>query len=271
MVCAAAFHGGHALKSIGMMAFYSCSRLDTIELPGTLTDIGTAAFNGCGYMKNSENWSADSLLAIGQYVISVSNYRTGDVVVPDGILGLANGAFYNCPLVETATMPGTLRFIGSHCFQDCFALDTVRLLGTVPPTLTDDIFFSIDPCTVAVPCSTLATYQAAPFWSGYPLVEDTCATPPVDPNGIVATDDLREAFTIGPNPANGRATMRFDAEAVADGGIIMLLDIEGRLLQNWHVDGSTIALDMGQYPAGTYILRLVTSHGIGTRRFAVTR
>ena len=88
---------------------------------------------------------------------------------------------------------------------------------------------------------------------------------------IDAVGDLREAFTVGPNPASRRVTLRFDAKAVADGGTIMLLNIEGHLLQNWHVDSSTLDLDIGQYPAGTYLLRLVTPHGIGIRRLAIAR
>lgn len=264
------FGASSALQRIGMMAFYTCSRLDTIELPQTVTEISTAAFINSKYYNDTVNWGVDHILYIGPYVVSVLSSDSGDVVIADGTLGLANGAFYNCPLVERAILPASLRFIGSHCFQDCFALDTVRLLGTTPPTLSDDIFFSIDPCTVAVPCSTLAAYQAAAVWSGYPLVEDPCTTPP-DTTGIIAVSDLRDAFSVRPNPASECVTLRFDPEAVADGGTLLLLDIEGRILQSIRVEGTSHVLDLSHHPAGTYLLRLITPYGTGVCRLAVAR
>jgi hypothetical protein len=264
------FGSASALQRVGMMAFYTCTRLDTIELPQTITEISTAAFNNCGYFNDIDNWGDERILYVGPYVISVLSSDSGDVVIADGTLGLANAAFYNCHLVERATLPASLRFIGSHCFQDCFALDTIRLLGTTPPTINIDIFFSIDPCIVAVPCNALSAYQAAPLWSDYPLVEDTCATPH-DTTGIATISNLDKAFSISPNPASTHATLCFDPIAVADGGTIMLLDIGGRLLQEYRIDRPTLDIDLSHHAAGTYLLRLVTPHGTGVSRLAVVR
>lgn len=274
------FYGGGALQRVGMMAFYSCSRLDTIELPETMVEISTAAFIGCGYYNNMSNWGEDLVLTIGRYVIAVSSSDSGDVVIPEGMQGLANGAFYYCHRVDHVTLPATLRFIGSHCFQDCFALDTVRLLGSTPPTLTDDIFFSIDPCTVVVPCSTLVSYQSANIWNGYPLVEDTCTVIPPDPpdppeppdtTAITCVYGYGTVFGVSPNPASEIVYISIDADFIADGGTLQILDLTGRMLATHELSTASCQLSTANYPSGTYLLRLVTPQGTGFRRLVVAR
>lgn len=161
------------LQNIELMAFQMCTRLDSIQLPSTLTRIAAQAFYGTGYYLNTNNWTADLTLAIGQWLITTANTVAGEVMVNENIVGIANNAFYACRYMTGVTLPSTLRYIGDAAFQMCQTLDTVRLEGTEPPALIDDSFFGIAP-TVVIPCSTMAVYHAAPYWGDMHLIERTC-------------------------------------------------------------------------------------------------
>lgn len=165
------------VTSIGRMAFVFCSSLDSIVLPSTLTVIGTEAFNSTAFQNNNSHWS-DGQLRIGDYLIKVRSSLTGSVMLPDGIRGVANMAFYHCQNIEKVTLPPTLSFIGEQAFNDCTGLDTIVSLAIVPPALGLDVFIDLTGLTAIVPCHTASAYQTA-GWTGISLVED-CNTEGID-------------------------------------------------------------------------------------------
>lgn len=158
------------VTSIGRMAFFNCTSLDSIVLPSTLEVLGTQAFNTTAYLNNDSHWNNDMLI-IGSYLVKTRATVSGELTVPEGILGVGNMAVYNCLQLEHATLPSTLLFIGEHAFSACTALDTVELRGNVPPSLEVNSFLDVPSFIVAVPCSTAAVYQEAPNWSSLTIVE----------------------------------------------------------------------------------------------------
>ena len=177
------------VTSIGRMAFAFCTLLDSIVLPSTLTEIGTMAFTGTAFFSDNSRLTDDGLLFIGSYVIAARSDISEAITVPEGTLGLGNMAFYSCEQMPKTTLPSSLHFIGENAFSDCLVLDTVRLLGTVPPTLASNSFVNVTDFVVAVPCGEGETYQAAPNWSALTIVEmcdtasphDTVTPPPPPP------------------------------------------------------------------------------------------
>ena len=161
------------VEALGRMAFAACAALDTIELPSTLQQIGVSAFSSTAYVSDTTNWDA-SVLYIGQYVIEVRTVVDSMVAVAEGTLGLGNGAFYYCHYLPKVELPSTLRFIGDLAFQDCEMLDTVVMLATVPPTLSDDAFSGVPSVSVLVPCGSASAYRSAQYWSSLNIVEDSC-------------------------------------------------------------------------------------------------
>lgn len=79
--------------------------------------------------------------------------------------------------------------------------------------------------------------------------------------------DLSQAFTISPNPATEIITI--NVEPYALGGRLQLMDLQGRILEERTATESRIVMDINAYPAGTYLLKMLTAGGIGVRRVMV--
>ncbi|MBP5546820.1 MAG: leucine-rich repeat domain-containing protein [Bacteroidales bacterium] len=159
------------VTSVGRMAFAFCSSLDSIVLPSTLNEIGTMAFTGTAYYSNSAHLTPEGLMIVGPYVIASLPSIADTIVVPEGILGLGNMAFYNCEQMPKISLPTTLHFIGENAFSSCLALDTMTLLATVPPTLQSNSFIDMPDFIVAVPCGSGDAYHTAENWSTLSIVE----------------------------------------------------------------------------------------------------
>ncbi len=157
---------------IGRLAFAQCSALASISLPSTLTMLGSYAFTGTAYFGNNDNITDEGLLFIGSYLIASAPSAVGSaVVLPEGTLGVGNMALYTCSTVERITLPATVRFIGEQAFNGCSSLDTIEMLGSVPPTLESNAFTDVGSFTVLVPCQSGDAYRSASNWSTLNIVE----------------------------------------------------------------------------------------------------
>lgn len=76
---------------------------------------------------------------------------------------------------------------------------------------------------------------------------------------IIAEESEEEAFNIQwnyfPNPTTNQVKITVDQELE---GIVEVMDMQGRILQQLNVDQWPFSLNLAQYPAGTYVLRLHT-------------
>lgn len=82
----------YPVTSLGTSAFESCTNLQSVTLPSSITLIGTDAFYGCS--------------------------KLGSVNLPEGLTTINMRAFYNCHL-DTIIIPSTVTSIGSKAFYGC--------------------------------------------------------------------------------------------------------------------------------------------------------
>ncbi len=69
-----------------------------------------------------------------------------------------------------------------------------------------------------------------------------------------------------PNPATGILNVEFSDLNFESGATLQLLDLEGRLLQEFKIQNPKSKIDLTSLPAGTYILRATTASGNHMRR-----
>lgn len=238
--------------NIDNMAFAECVKLDTIVLPSSLTRIGSQAFNGTAYYNNTDNWDANYSLVIGQWLIETANTVSGEVVVHDDIVGVANRACYYCRYMRGITLPSTVRYIGESAFLDCSQLDSVRLGATEPPVLGADAFAGLH-AAIQVPCGSLQAYSEATAWSSLNLVEKACPSLPLPrplphPNPHLAIGQAENHDTVTYVVADGGVWVNH-----AEGETVTLCDLCGRCVATVNVASDHQFLPM--QAQGVYVLR----------------
>ena len=90
------------------------------------------------------------------------------LVVEEGIAVIPAMEFYMNLAITDVTLPSTLTSIGMGAFGENFALKSVTINATTPPTLGEDVFMDMAEIpTVYVPAVALDTYKTAAGWSAF--------------------------------------------------------------------------------------------------------
>jgi len=107
------------ITKIPYCAFCYCDLLQTVNLPDTIEIIDQYAFYGC-YRLNEIN-SPDSIKSIKAYAFSGCSALPNTTTLPQYLVELGDGAFYNCSNAFTSTLklPSTLQTIGRNPFAGC--------------------------------------------------------------------------------------------------------------------------------------------------------
>ena len=148
------------ITTIPDRAFYKCSILTTIEIPATVTTIGSGGvFVRCTGLtsitvaENNANFTAEdgilynknktellicpqgksgvveipsSVTEIGSYAFSGCTKITS-VTIPEGVTSIGNAAFEGCTGLTSVTLPASLTSLGDGVFQDCTGLTSLSV------------------------------------------------------------------------------------------------------------------------------------------------
>ena len=104
--------------------FDNCNYLTEINLPDTLTEIGTSAFSYCSAL--AEVTIPNNVTDIGSSAFYNCHALKG-IVLPDSVKSLGNSAFSGCELLSNVTLSNSLESIGSCAFYSCNALTNITL------------------------------------------------------------------------------------------------------------------------------------------------
>ena len=94
------------IESMGLAAFYECTKLETISFGENIKTIGEQAFQGCSSLTK--------------------------VTIPDSVTSIGEEAFYECTKLETISFGENIETIGRWAFTGCSALTNV----TIPKNVT---------------------------------------------------------------------------------------------------------------------------------------
>ncbi len=81
-------------------AFYCCSKIKSITLPNTVTQIEDGAFSDC--------------------------YELTEIKLSDNLTSIGNRAFYCCFKVTDLTIGSNVTYIGKYAFEECSGLKSVE-------------------------------------------------------------------------------------------------------------------------------------------------
>ena len=136
-------YGGttYSVTAISAWAFYGCSGLTSITIPNSVTTIGYYAFQGTTWYNNQP----DGLVYAGlvAYKYKGSMPEGTNIILRDGTLGIAMGAFSGCSGLTSIDIPNSVITIGDWAFEFCYGLTSVN----IPNSVTSIRYAAFSGCT----------------------------------------------------------------------------------------------------------------------------
>ena len=133
-----AFSGSRRLKTVELpdsvdiiesMAFAECTALSEVTLPKNLKILNASCFEDCSSLsaintQNSDYFkSVDGILYSFDMIdlICCPDGKWGEVIIPDGVENILNGAFDNCSQITRVIMPESIKYV-ARAFANCTSL-----------------------------------------------------------------------------------------------------------------------------------------------------
>ena len=121
-----------SLESIDPWAFYGCPKLEQIIIPKNVSYIGNCVFDS---VKSVTVDPENAFFVEENGIVYTSDYTTVEfaskdvtnVVIPEGVTTIDDGAFFRCEGLKTIDLPDSLQTIGLYAFMECTSLESVQL------------------------------------------------------------------------------------------------------------------------------------------------
>ena len=101
--------------------FSNNTKIRTIIIPNTITNIGMSTFSGCTSLTSIN--MPDGIKIIPSYLFSGCTSLTS-INIPDSVTAIGDNAFKNC-ILSSISIPDTITYIGSTVFDGCTNLTKV--------------------------------------------------------------------------------------------------------------------------------------------------
>lgn len=122
------FAQGSKLKTLGAECFAGCQKLEEIEFPAEMEDLGTWTFNSCANLKKI-TFLGNKITSIGAGVFT--NLPIEDFEIPSSVTELGNYAIAGCTNMKHFVIPGGVTKIGEYAFGSCSTLESIKIPSSV--------------------------------------------------------------------------------------------------------------------------------------------
>lgn len=173
------------LTTIGNNAFSSFTKLTSIKIPNTVSEIGAFSFYGSGITSISIPFGVTT---IPEYTFhGCDSLKT--VILPNSLTSIGDSALRDCDLLTTITIPESVTSIGKMAFSYDYKLTSIVFMGGAPEI--------VSPCFSSV--TATAYYKADdPTWTeevlqkyGGRITWVPCYFIAYDANGGVGAPDVQ--------------------------------------------------------------------------------
>ncbi len=116
------------ITKIPNYVFYGCQLLSEIEIPDSVTTIGSSAFCDCIALITIE--LPEGIASIGNQAFRACK-GLEEIRIPDTVVSLGNYAFYECNNLKTITLSNRIKTICYHTFNGCSSLEKIVIPDSV--------------------------------------------------------------------------------------------------------------------------------------------
>ena len=113
---------------IGDYAFSGCSRLTSLTIPSSVTEIDESAFEGCSGLTSLTIPS--SVTSIGRSAFEGCSGLTS-LTIPSSVTSIGKSAFDGCSGLTSLTLPSSVTRISESAFEGCSGLTSLTLPSSV--------------------------------------------------------------------------------------------------------------------------------------------
>lgn len=233
--------------TLSKCAFYGCTNLTTLELPASITEIGTNAFSECRSLTYLD--VPDKITEIG-YGTFQGCKSLRQINLPDALKSLGTNAFTFCTSLTSITIPGNLTqwdssvftdcigltsvviedgvtYIGSNAFENCTSLTSIEIPKSVS-RVEGDAFSNCTSLTSVLYYGSEAEWNSVDIWWGndnlYP-VQFQARPGDVSGNGYVEIQDIVSLVKYIIGDEETMETVNEPALDVTGDGEINILDV----------------------------------------------
>ena len=231
--------------------------------------------------------SADNCMAQQSHTVQVHSSYSADFSAEICVGHSYSGQGFNIPIqnesgefdfsVELQTIYGCDSVRTLHLTVNPLPIITGTISGNTQPTSIGNYVYMIDPVENA---TSYEWIQSNPNWSityNQTVAQVSVTSPGTATLSVYALNECGQSLPVSvqitygtgiegvemtnviiyPNPTHGTVNIKY---SMSDGslfnGKVQLLDMYGKLLGEWTMNGDDMQLDMSQYAAGVYMLKL---------------
>lgn len=159
------------VTNIGTAAFSACAGLTDLTIPDSVAGIGDRAFEGTSLQSVM---IPDKVTRIGDSTFSMCS-RLERVEIPQGVTSIGDETFYMCGRLASLAIPANVTNIGQRAFATCQGLTSLVIPDSVE-TIGSNVFADCSALeTLSVPGSWQTKYVDGVFWSNAAGVPDACS------------------------------------------------------------------------------------------------
>lgn len=191
------------IETIGSGAFYCCPNLNELNLPNSLTSIGSMAF------------------AVGVFG---QNECLKNVVIPNRVTSIGGSCFERCVALESITLGEKVSSIGWDAFSECESLSMIKCLNATPASIGNATFSEThyQNARLVVPAGSLPIYKSAAGWCNFKYITEEQSNKlyytSTDGEVVVPTHyNFGEATVLSNVYENGYGCITFDRDLVEIG------------------------------------------------------
>ena len=179
-------------------------RIESINIPNTVTSIGSGAFSECRGLTS--------------------------VTIPNSVTSIGGGAFYYCSGLTFITIPNSVTSIGNDAFACCYGLTSVTNFANTPQEIGSYIFDNVDKstCVLYVPAGSISAYKSANQWKDFSKILPIEAQP-ADVTTTTVTPSETTADIAWPQ-VTGAATYTIEIKKNGELICTLIFNAQGQLI-----------------------------------------